>query len=279
VRDAEAVKKAVTGTEVIYHCAAMVMPSGRKEDFFGCNVLGTQHLLAAAQEVGVKKVVHVSSVAVYGPGKKTIVREDDEYDPFPQRRGYYAWSKIEADRLALQFSQERGLPVTVLRPGIIYGPGAKPFFARLHYNFRDKAHVIIGSPQALLPLVFVGSLVEAMFLAGQQANGGTAVYNIVDGAITQGDYLRRQAEVLEKRLRAVYLPPRLVYPGAALLEALYAVLRKGAPALSRYRLLRACQSLTHDTSKARKELGWRPLVSLPDGLKQTWQWWQQNSQH
>lgn len=278
LRDAEAVRRAVAGVEVIYHCAAMVKSSGSRADFFDCNVGGTERLLTAALAAGVRKVVHVSSVAVYGPSKKTIVREDDEYDPFPQQRGFYTWSKIEADRLAVQFSKERDLSVAVVRPGIIYGPGAKPFFARLHLSLKDQVHFIIGSPHALLPLVFVDSVVEALLRAGQLLNGRTQVYNIVDGAIIQRDYLQRQAEVMGTRPRVVYLPPAWVRQGALLLEMLYTLLRKGTPALSRYRILRACQSLAYDTTKARKELGWRPPVSLPEGLERTWQWWRDHKE-
>lgn len=274
LRDPETIKRAVAGIDVIYHCAATM--KGSKEEFFASNVQGTQQMLAAAQSSGVQRFVHVSSVAVYGPGEKTIVRENDEYDPFPEKRGYYTWTKIESDRLALQFAKEQSLPVTVLRPGIIYGPGAKPFFARLHYNLKGKAHVVIGQPNALLPLVFVESVVEALILAGAKPVEDLPVYNIVDGAILQGDLLQLQAEAMEGRVRPIYLPPRLIGAGATVLEKAYRLLGKGAPALSRYRVQRACQSLAHDTTKARQALGWRPVISLPEGLKQTWQWWKQH---
>ena len=277
LRDVDAIRKSMAGVEVVYHCAAMVQSSGRKEDFFEVNVQGTEHLLNSARDNGVKRFVHVSSVAIYGPGQKTIIREDDEYDPFPQQRGYYTWSKIEADRLALQFGRDHALPVTVVRPGIIYGPGAKPFFARLYYNLKGKAHVIIGTPNALLPLVFVESVAEALLHAGQQRDNAMHVYNIVDGAILQEDLLQRHSETTGKKTRTIYLPPSLVSLGARFLESVHALRGKGTPALSRYRIRRACQSLAHDTTKARTELGWRPIVSLPQGLDQTWQWWQQQN--
>lgn len=277
LRDVDAIRKSMAGVEVVYHCAALVKSSGRKEDFFDVNVQGTEHLLNSARDNGVKRFVHVSSVTVYGPGQKTIIREDDEYDPFPQQRGYYTGSKIEADRLALQFGRAHAFPVTVIRPGIIYGPGAKPFFARLYHNLKGKAQVIIGTPNALLPLVFVESVAEALLYAGQQRDDVMHVYNIVDGAILQEDLLQRHSETIEKKTRTIYLPPSLVSLGARFLESVYALRGKGAPALSRYRIRRACQSLAHDTTKARTELGWRPVVSLPQGLDQTWQWWQQQN--
>ncbi len=274
LRDADALKKAVSGVSLVYHCAATM--KGSKAEFFESNVQGTQQLLAAAQSAGVQRFMHVSSVAVYGPGQKTIIREEEGYDPFPQQRGYYTWTKIESDRLSLQFAKEQNFPVTVLRPGIIYGPGTKPFFARLHYNLKGKAHIVIGQPNALLPLVFVKSVVAALLLAGEKPLSPFSVYNVVDGAIRQGDLLERQAEAMQKRVRPVYLPPRFVGIGAMALETVYRLLRRGSPALSRYRVQRACQSLAHDTTKARKELGWRPEISLPEGLQQTWQWWTQH---
>jgi nucleoside-diphosphate-sugar epimerase len=275
LRDADAVAKSMEGVDEVHHCAAMVKSSGRKEDFFTVNVQGTETLLHAARNNGVKRFVHVSSVAVYGPGQQTIIREDDDYDPLPQQRGYYTWSKIEADRLALRFGTEHNFPVTVLRPGIIYGPGAQPFFARLHYHLKGKARFIIGAANALLPLVFVESVAEAVVRAGQQRDGAAHVYNIVDGAIVQDDLLQRHSEITGDKTRTIYLPPRFVSLGAHLLETIHALRGKGTPALSRYRIRRACQSLAHDTFKARTELGWRPTVSLPQGLEQTWQWQQQ----
>lgn len=278
LRDKGAVDKSMAGVEVVYHCAAMVKSTGRREDFFDINVRGTEQLLNAARENGVKRFVHVSSVAIYGPGQKTIIREDEDYDLFPQQRGYYTWSKIEADRMALRFGNEYRFPVTVVRPGIIYGPGAKLFFARLHYDLKGKARFIIGTPNALLPLVFVENLTEALLKAGQQSDSDVHIYNIVDGAILQDDLLRRHSEVTKGKIRTIYISPSLASLGAQILESGYKLLRKGAPALSRYRIRRACQSLAHDTTKARAELSWRPEVSLPQGLDQTWQWWQQQSQ-
>lgn len=274
LRDVETLKKAVAGVDVVYHCAATM--KGTKDEFFQSNVQGTAQFLEAARASGVQRFIHVSSVAVYGPGQKTIIREEEDYDPLPQQRGYYTWTKIESDRLALQFAKERQFPVTILRPGIIYGPGVKPFFARLDYNLKGKAHVVIGQPNALLPLVFVESIVNALLLAGEKPQSAFPVYNIVDGAILQGDLLQRQAEASGRGFRTIYLPPRLVGAGASMLEKIYRILRKGAPALSRYRVQRACQSLAHDTTKARKELGWQPVMSLPEGLAQTWQWWRQH---
>ncbi|MGE0681507.1 MAG: NAD-dependent epimerase/dehydratase family protein [Candidatus Binatia bacterium] len=278
LRDANAIAKSVAGVDVVYHCAALVKSSGRKEDFFAINVQGTENLLNAAYQSGVKRFVHVSSVAVYGPGQKTIIREDEEYDPSPQQRGYYTWSKIEADRLAVRFSREHNFPVTVLRPGIIYGPGAKPFFARLHHNLRGKVQFIIGAPNALLPLVFVESVAEAIIRAGQQTDSAFHMYNIVDGAILQEDLLQRHCEATGRKTRTLYLSPALVSLGARALEVLYSLLGKGSPSLSRYRIRRACQSLAHDTTKARKELGWSPTISLPQGLGQTWERWRQQGQ-
>src|SRR5262249_58949840 len=87
------------------------------------NAAGTRALLAAAQRAGVGRLVHLSTVAVYGrKDDGQVVRPADGYDPFPELRDDYAWSKIEAERW-VHLYRRRGLDAVVLRPGIVYGGG------------------------------------------------------------------------------------------------------------------------------------------------------------
>src|SRR5262249_54346831 len=97
---AAAVGAALEGVEAVVHCAARVARRGNRDDFFRDNVDGTRHLLEAARRAGVERFVHVSSIAVYGVERGLErVAEDGAYDPHPDWRGAYTWSKLEADRL------------------------------------------------------------------------------------------------------------------------------------------------------------------------------------
>src|SRR5262249_25495167 len=151
--DDASIAQALEGVDAVVHCAARVARSGNRADFFRDNVSGTAHLLAAAKAAGVKRFVHVSSIGVYGvTPKATSITEQTPYDPHPDRRGAYTWSKIEADRIVQEFAQRSGLATVILRPGILVGPGGPEFTARLCLGRFGGRVGIGGRPKARLPL-------------------------------------------------------------------------------------------------------------------------------
>lgn len=126
VRRWSSLRRAVRGVDVVFHRAGKVEPTGRWVDFLEVNVLGTERVIQAALEHGMRRIVHVSSIGIYGPQPTgAIISEDEDYDPNPSARGFYTRSKIEADRIALWYAHERAAPVTVIRPATIYGLGGK----------------------------------------------------------------------------------------------------------------------------------------------------------
>lgn len=256
LRDDEAIARAMAGVDTVYHCAAYTSEKGSWAEFEESNIRGTERLLAAAAQV--RRFVHVSSAGIYSPvsnGKLTVT-EADGYDPYPWRRGFYTWSKIEADRIALRHGKRPPAPaVVVIRPGILYGPRAKPFFARAHFSWRKRFTVILGQPDVVLPLTHVDSAVEALLRAGQGRSG--EAYNIVDRPVTQAAYLTWLRNGSARSARIWYVPQRLTAALANLLEIVSAKTGKG-PKFPRYRLLRAYHGPIYDTTKAERELGWQP---------------------
>ncbi len=258
----DVLRKAMAAVDVVYHCAARVTERGSWAEFDECNIRGTERLLSAAGTVGVKRFVHVSSIGIYGPTQDNggRVREENGYDPYPWRRGFYTWSKIEADRLALRFGRQNGLPTVVIRPGILYGPRFKPFVARLKVSLGEKLCLIVGSPHYPLPLAHVRSVVNALLLAGQGQGHSGEAYNVVDRPVTQKEYLLWLRDTGKCKAAVFYLPFSCAYRLAALLERVLSYVSRGQSRFYRYRLLRAGQDMVYDTSKAEQELGWRPAV-------------------
>ena len=122
--DPAAVERAVADAEVVYHAAAKLNPPGARAEFFEANVRGTERVLQACLQAGVGRVVYLSSLAVYGPVREgERIDEDTPFDDVPEQRDLYAQSKIAADELAVSFAGKNGLPVAILRPGLVYGPG------------------------------------------------------------------------------------------------------------------------------------------------------------
>ena len=267
LRDAEVIQRAVAGVDVVYHCAARVADRGEWKDFDACNIQALERLLAATTDAGVARFIHVSSVGIYPPTPPTSAENDgqhriteaDGYDPYPWRRGFYTWSKMEADRVALRYGRKHDAPaVIVMRPGILYGPRAKPFTARLHFSWRDKLTLIVGKREAVLPLTHIGSIVDALLLAGHGLGKSGEAYNIVDRPISQQQYLDWLSAANPNSPRVVYIPFSWVYALASLVDRL----ARGRFRTLRYKLLRAGQSIVHDTTKAEQDLGWTPAEEL-----------------
>ena len=121
VTDKTSVRAGMEGCEVVLHLANLYTywePDPR--DYYRVNVEGTRNVMEAVLELGVKKVVHVSSIAAYGNSSDKVLREDSPEGPPPTA---YGASKQEGDRIIWQMYKERGLPVVMVYPGGVSGPG------------------------------------------------------------------------------------------------------------------------------------------------------------
>ena len=124
--NSEALDEAVRGTEVVFHAAAMVEGYGSRKEFEEANLGGTQRVFEACIRQGVLHVVYLSSIAVYGlvsTGER--IDELTPWDESPEKRDSYAQSKIEAEQYATAIGLKTRLAVTILRPGVVYGPGRR----------------------------------------------------------------------------------------------------------------------------------------------------------
>ena len=274
--DSEKLKRGMDGCDVVYHCAAAT--NGSWSDYLEATIRGTDRLLAAAAAVAVKRFVYLSSLSVYGVSQfkdHEWVTEDAPYEPYPEQRGDYTRSKIEAEKLVLEYGRERGLPITILRPGTIYGPRGKVFFPQVGYALKNKIFLIIGPGNHLLPLAYVENVVDAICLAGICEEAVGQIYNIVDDSkITQQQYLNELIQRTGLKALTLHVPFGSIYMMAALLEAQAALTKtnRSLP-LSRYRLICATKDLCYDTSRAKKQLGWKPNVSFEEGLRRTFEWY------
>jgi nucleoside-diphosphate-sugar epimerase len=259
--DADSMQRASTGMQVVVHCAARVARRGSRAEFFRDNVTGTTQLWDAAVAAGVDRFVHVSSVGIYGAnGASHPIHEDTDYDPHPELRGAYAWSKVEADRRVREAGR-RGRPrAVIIRPGILVGAEGPCFTARLVLgSFRGRL-LVVGHPGALLPLCHVDDAAAAV-LAAIDAPHADGAYNIVDDELSQQEWLCNLAG-RHTSTRPMFLPPLLLTIPAAGLELACRIARRPAPPLSRYKIRRATESLRYDTSRARRDLKWAPTVGV-----------------
>jgi nucleoside-diphosphate-sugar epimerase len=268
VTDSNATAQAIRGAEVVFHLAAKVNATGSLDDFVETNVRGTECVLEAAAASGsMRRVVHVSSIAVYGRiDQDQIIDESTPLDPEPARRDSYSHSKILAERSAVEFAKRTGLPLTVVRPGIVYGSGHKPPAGLVAFRAL-QTYFVFGQPEWHVPLIFVENLVDSLAKAATQpASAGLQDFNVVDDdALTLGGYLLARNKL--ERSRSVFLSPNPVLAAAAVFGPVARAITSAADGFSTYQLRRSLQDRPYSTRKIREELGWSPRVGLADALE------------
>ncbi len=255
---------AMDGIDTVFHCAAVTTDKVPWTAHEEVNVEGTRAVLDAAEAHDVRRVVHVSSVIVYGTQPAVDgsgVAEGATYGP-PEAWAHYMRSKTEAERIALSFADRGGLEVTVVRPGILYGPG-RP--VRAGAAQLGGARLVAGWGRNRLPYTYVGNVVDALLLAATSPSAPGEAFNVVDDAQVNLRSLLRVAGA-----PAVILP----IPGA-LLERLAQRMESRSeesptakpPGVTRHIVAQWTGDLLFDTSKARQKLEWRPEVSLAEGVR------------
>lgn len=260
VTDAPALRAALEGTDLIVHTAALVHEGREMAEFVRVNVGGTANVLDAAESVGAERVVHVSSVVVYGydhPG---------EQDESAHLRSYglpYIDTKAASDRLA----RRRG--AVVVRPGDVYGPGGTQWIARPAEMARAGRLAVPASGGTMLP-VYVDDLVEALLAALERGEPGEA-YAVWDGVpISFEEHFRRVAEIAGGRP-----PRRLARPVMALASSAMgslARMRGAEPELGPDAITYVERRGTVSNRRARAELGWEPRVGYDEGMGRTAEW-------
>ncbi len=268
VRDASATTQAVIGCEVVFHLAAKVNGAGR-EEFRAVNVGGTENVVRAAAQVGVRRVVYVSSIAVYGRvGDGEKIDEDTQLEAEPGKRDAYAESKILAERAAVEAAQSAGVALTIVRPGVVYGSGHAPP-AGLQSFTVGKNHFVFGRPEWHFPILYVENLVDALIAAGGSERLGADArvrdFNLVDDdGLTLGEYHSVRNEL--EGSRTVFLSENPLIAGAAVFGGVARAITPAGEGFSRYQLERSLQERFYDCSKVRGELGWRARVGLREAL-------------
>ena len=267
LRDVGSLEQAVAGVDWVIHAGARVATSGPWEEFEAVNVRATDALIRCAQAAGVRRMVHVSSLSVYGvPDDDAIISEDCEYDDGADERGFYARSKLAADRVA-KAAMQAGAPLTIIRPGLLYGPGRNPPLARRAVAL-GPLRVLLARPGYLLPLSFVDNVADAIVLAARADAAVGRAYTIVDAHARQADYTRVFRRVSGGRWLAVYTPLSVLRTAVGVLERASALRGRRAP-ITRHQVERTLRSATFATRRAEDELGWRPRVGVDEGLRRT----------
>jgi nucleoside-diphosphate-sugar epimerase len=266
VRDPEIVRRVVDGIDTVYHLAAVFRRAGVPDsEYSTVHVDATRQLVECSAAVGVSRFVHCSTVGVHGDvGSQGPVTEDAPFRP----GDIYQETKLEGEQIALATAERIGLPLTVVRPGPIYGPGERRFFKMIGGVARRR-FMLVGDGSARFQMVYVDDLIEGIRLAGETPNAVGRTYILTgEEAPTLKELVSEIAEVARVRAPRWHLPVWPVWLAGAICEAVCVPLRVEPP-IFRRRVKFFTSSRWFDTTRAREELGYSPKTPLSEGLFRT----------
>lgn len=259
---------AVTGCDLIIHAAAAL--KGSPAEMFLDSVIASRNLLdAIVSQPAIPRVVLVSSFGAMGVaslGRGALVDESTPLEKDPARRDIYSYSKLRQEQLFWDYRAQHKLPLVVLRPGVIYGPGTGHFSNRVGLNlFGIFLH--LGGPN-LLPLTYVENCAEAIVVAALQAPDG-AVYNVVDDDLpTSAQYLRRYKREV-RGMRSIRIPYFLLMWGSKVVERYSRKSAAQLPAIFTPYKTMAMWGGNRFSNARLKSIGWKPLISTDEGIRRS----------
>ena len=260
------------GCDIVFHVAAELR--GGTAGMFLTNVVATRALLAVSANAGVGRFVLVSSLGVYGtaglrPGD--VLDEACPLDAEPHRRDPYSFSKIAQEHAAWAAHNRGDVPLVVVRPSVIYGPGRDAITARV--GLRLGSFIMVMGGRHPLPYTFVDNCASAIALAGVAHGVEGEAFNIVDDELPTGRQLVRIHRRSIGRLRSLTVPRPLIRPLSRLSEWYHSASKGQLPAvLTPYKSDAQWKPLRYPNAKAKRGLGWSPEVGLREGLERTVSW-------
>ncbi len=269
VRDDRAVDAAASGASLVFHAAALASDWGEMQDFIDINVGGTRRLCQAALRHGATRFVHLSSFECYPHYRLDRI---DESTPFERRGASYADTKIGSTEETWH-AAVAGLPVSVIHPVWVYGPGDRTLFPLLADIIR-KGQLFYWSRNARMSLVYIDNLVDLCMLVSTSPAAAGQAFLACDGQdATFEEVCGRIAEGIGSRPPSLYLPYGLVHMLAGLMEQLWHFMgSRQRPMLTRQSVELLASRAFVDSSKARKLLGWKSAVSQDEGIRRTIAW-------
>ena len=264
------------GVDVVFHCAARVGDWGPIDEYRAVNVEGLRGLLEAVKGRPLTRFVHFSSLGVYAARDHFGT---DETEPLPAAHiDGYTQSKVEAERLALTYQREHGVPVVVLRPGFIYGPRDRTILPKLVENLRAGIVRYLGTGEQALNTIYVANLVGGAIRAAETPGVVGEVFNLTDGErVSKRRFIEGVADGLGLARPKGSVPMWLARILANVLEGTSrAVGAKQPPRLTQARLKFLGLNLDFSIEKARARLGYAPTWTFERGLAETLGWYREH---
>ena len=253
---------ALTGIDTVVHLAARVhvmddVSSDPLAEYRKVNVEGTKCLAVSSANAGIKRFIFISSIKVNGEGRASAYSEEDEEAP----EDPYGVSKWEAEQELHKISHTTGIELVILRPPLVYGPGVKANFYNLFKIVDRGIPLPFAKIDNLRSFIYLDNLIDVIItcINHPRAAGRTFLVNDREDVSTP-ELIRKIASALGRPARLFPIPPFLMRLAGKFTGKSAAIDRLFG-------------SLTIDSTKIRKELGWKPPYTMEYGLEETAKWY------
>lgn len=266
---------------LIFHLAA---GTGEKSfpDAFMNSAVTTRNLLdSSLQYKCLRRIVSVSSFAVYTNRKKPRWRLLDESCPIerhPERRDAYIFAKVKQDEIVTEYGKRFGIPYVIVRPGYVYGPGKKAITGRVGIGTFGVFLHLGGSNR--IPFTYVDNCAEAIALAGLKKGIDGEVFNVVDDDLPSSWQFLRQYKRNVRRFKSIYLPHAVSYVLCHLWER-YSTWSEGQlpPTFNRAEWHAYWKKTFYSNEKLKAQVGWTPRVPTAEGLRRYFEACREGGRH
>lgn len=271
LNDTISLKTALKDVDTIYHAAGEVF-AAQEENYYNVNVAGLKNLLQACSNASVKKFIHFSSSSATGPNpqRDIPVTEDSPCQPITP----YGMSKLEGEKIIRQLSAQYHIPIIIIRPPLVYGPGVSQssrvlmFLKLIHQGlFRT-----IGDGNNLVSLCYIDNLIQGLLLAEAEKKAEGQIYFLSDNRpYTVNEIAATIAQEQGKPIPARHIPLWAATPLSISLGIAAKLFRANSP-LTRNTVRELKNNWFIDISKAQKDLGYKPSAEFRDGVRKTVEW-------
>ncbi len=270
IRDYDSVKKAVSGMEIVFHCAAVVTDWAPWKLFQEITIGGVENVCRASVDAGVSRLVDISTNDVFGLDETDVM---DETFPLKPWHEPYSDAKIEAEKIVWRYYKEHKLPVTMVYPLWVYGVDDKTFVPLLA-DAIIKRELMFWRKDVIVWPTYIENLVDILLLISEDERAVGNGYLVHDGkSVTLQNFCKGIADALGVKPIEKRIPYFAAYAAAVVMEFTWKLLRiKTRPLLTTYTVKNLGSRLKFSIAKAERELGWKPKVSFEQGFAKTMEW-------
>ena len=279
ILDGESLRAAMANCDTVFHCAALISASGSWDRYQRANIDGTRAVIDAAA-ASRARLVHTSSVAVYGGGARYRDAPTDEDTPLAplDEFAWYARSKRESEHLVLDAHATGELWATAIRPPMIYGRRDRQLVPRFARVIRTGFFPLFAHGRSTMSLVHASAVADGAVRAARCEIAGGRVYNLTnDFPVTVADMVQLASNGLGKRVRGIPVPLPVARASFAALAGVARLARRDAMAVQ---LPDAVSTFSRNnpftSERARRELGWSPTVRPEVGIPDAFAWWKEH---